>query len=133
LAAAEWNNLVGSGFKNTNLKLAACYHERIKDDKTKAWFASQHPNTHNQFLDFYLSSGLLGLLFFVGVLLFLCRQHRNQFFPVASLITIVLFGFTENFLHRQIGAYFFGFVLIVLLSNSKGLFESRGNVDVKME
>jgi O-antigen ligase len=133
LAAAEWNNLVGSGFKNTNLKLAACYHERIKDDKTKAWFASQHPNTHNQFLDFYLSSGLVGLLFFVGILLFLFRQHRNQFFPVASLITIVLFGFTENFAHRQIGAYFFGFVLIVLLSNSKGLFESRGNVDVKME
>jgi O-antigen ligase len=119
LVAAEWSNLFGSGFKTTNVKLADCYNQRIEDDKTEAWFESQSLNTHNQFLDFYLSSGLVGILFFVGIILFLFRQHRNQFFPVASLLTIVLFGLTENFLHRQIGAYFFGFALIILLSNVK--------------
>jgi O-antigen ligase len=119
LAAAEWSNFLGSGFKTTKLKLAACYNERIKDDKTRAWFASQSPNTHNQFLDFYLSSGLVGILFFVGIMLFLFKQHRNQFFPIASLLTMVLFGLVENFLYRQVGAYFFGFVLIILLSNLK--------------
>ena len=132
LVASEWSNLLGSGFKTTNSRLADCYSRQIKDDKTRAWFETQKLNTHNQFLDFYLSSGLLGLLFFVGVLLFLCRQHRNQFFPVASLITIVLFGFTENFLHRQIGAYFFGFVLIVLLSNSEEPSTLIGKTDKKM-
>jgi len=119
LVAAEWNNLLGSGFKSTNLKLADCYNQRIEDEKTKAWLESQNLNTHNQFIDFYLSSGLVGIVFFVGIILFLFKQHRNQFFPVASLLTIVLFGLTENFLYRQIGAYFFGFILIILLSNLK--------------
>jgi hypothetical protein len=65
--------------------------------------------------------------------LFLFRQHRNQFFPVASLVAIVLFGLTENFAHRQIGAYFFGFVLIVLLSNSKESLKNIGSTDKKLE
>ena len=117
LLAAEWNNLLGSGFKTTNDRLADCYDQRISDDKTKAWFLSQNLNSHNQFLDFYLSSGLIGFLFFVGIILVLFKRHRNQFFPIASLVTIVLFGMMENFLYRQIGAYFFGFVLIILLSS----------------
>jgi O-antigen ligase len=129
LAVAEWSNLLGSGFKNTNLKLAACYNERIKDDKTRAWFALQNPNTHNQFLDFHLSSGLVGILFFAGIILFLFRQHRNQFFPLASLLSIVLFGLAENFLYRQIGAYFFGFALIILLSNVKYSQKEIGSQD----
>jgi O-antigen ligase len=133
LAAAEWSNLLGSGFKTTNVKLADCYNERIEDDKTRAWFETQNLNTHNQFLDFYLSSGLVGIVFFAGLILFLFKKHRNQFFPVASLLTIVLFGLTENFLYRQIGAYFFGFVLIILLSNLKYSQKEIGNPDEKLE
>ena len=119
LVASEWSSLAGSGFRATNIKLAACYNERIEDKETKAWFESQNLNTHNQFFDLFLSSGLVGILFFIGILLFLFKEHRNQFFSIASLLTIVLFGLNENFLHRQIGAYFFGFVLIILLSNLK--------------
>jgi O-antigen ligase len=133
LVSANWNNLLGSGFKNTNDKLANCYNERIDDDNTRVWFKSQNLNTHNQFLDFYLSSGLVGIAFFVGIILFLFIQHRNQFFPVASLLTIVLFGLTENFLYRQIGAYFFGFVLIVLLSNLKYSQNETENLEKKRE
>jgi hypothetical protein len=40
---------------------------------------------------------------------------------------------TENFAHRQIGAYFFGFVLIVLLSNSKESSKNIGSTDKKLE
>jgi O-antigen ligase len=133
LVVSEWSNLLGSGFKNTNVKLADCYNQRIEDDKTRAWFEAQNLNTHNQFLDFYLSSGLVGILFFVGIILFLFKQHRNQFFPVASLLTIVLFGLTENFLYRQIGAYFFGFVLIILLSNVKYPKKEIGNPEKKLK
>jgi O-antigen ligase len=133
LVVSEWTNLLGSGFKNTNVKLADCYNQRIEDDKTRAWFEAQNLNTHNQFLDFYLSSGLVGILFFVGIILFLFKQHRNQFFPVASLLTIVLFGLTENFLYRQIGAYFFGFVLIILLSNVKYPKKEIGNPEKKLK
>ncbi len=133
LVASEWSNLLGSGFKTTNIKLADCYNQRIEDDKTRAWFASQNLNTHNQFLDFYLSSGLVGIVFFIGIILFLFKQHRNQFFPVASLLTIVLFGLTENFLYRQIGAYFFGFVLIILLSNLKHSQKEIGNPEKKLD
>jgi O-antigen ligase len=123
----EGSNFFGIGFKNTNDKLAECYEQIIADSETKNWFRSNRFNTHNQFLDFYLSTGLVGLVLFVGILLALFLQYRKQFFPVALIVTIVLFGLAENFLHRQIGAYYFGFILIVLLSNNTFLQRSNEN------
>lgn len=115
---AEGTNLFGIGFKKTNDKLVECYDQNIANTKTKDWFHSQKFNTHNQFADLYLSTGLVGFLLFFGILLMLFLRYRKQFFPIALLLTSVLFGMAENFFNRQIGAYYFGFVLIILLSNS---------------
>ncbi len=117
MGISEGSNFFGMGFKKTSERLLECYDQNISDSKTKDWFRSNKFNTHNQFLDFYLSTGLIGFVLFVGILLALFIHYRKQFFPVALLVTIVLFGMAENFFHRQIGAYYFGFVLIVLLSN----------------
>jgi O-antigen ligase len=115
---AEGTNLFGLGFKKTNEKLVECYDRSITNSKTKNWFLSQKFNTHNQFVDLYLSMGFIGFLLFFGIILMLFIRYRKQFFPMALLVTLVLFGLSENFFNRQIGAYYFGFVLIILLSNS---------------
>jgi O-antigen ligase len=127
MAISEGSNIFGIGFKKTNKNLAACYDQTIEDSKTKVWFKENGFNTHNQFIDFYLSSGLIAFVLFIGIFLTLLIQYRKQFFPVALIVTILLFGMTESFFHRQIGAYYFGFVMIVLLSNNTLLQRSPEN------
>lgn len=127
MGISEAPNFFGMGFKTTNERLLECYDQNISNSKTKDWFRSNRFNTHNQFMDFYLSTGLTGFVLFAGILLVLFIQYRKQFFPVALLVTIVLFGMTENFFHRQIGAYYFGFILIVLLSSTTFLQRNSEN------
>jgi len=115
------NLLFGIGFRETTNRLVLCYTNEIKDEATKQNFISNRFNTHNQFMDFYISSGLISLLLFLGVLGTLFIQNRKQFFPIALLIAILLFGIVENFFHRQIGAYYFGFILAILFINNSYL------------
>lgn len=119
------NSFFGIGFKKTNKQLLICYENEIKDLKTKQNFISKKFNTHNQYFDFYLSEGILGLILFLGVLIALFMQYRKQFFPTALLVSIIIFGLTENFFHRQIGAYYFGFILVMLLINNTFFKDSK--------
>jgi len=118
IGISEGTNLFGIGFKTTNNRLVECYNESISNAKTKDWFLSQKFNSHNQFMDLYLSSGLIGFLLFISIGLALFIQYRKQFFPIALMLTITIFGIAENFFNRQMGAYYFGFVLIVLFSQT---------------
>jgi len=112
------NVLFGIGFKETNNRLVSCYENEIEDVKTKQNFISKRFNTHNQYLDFYISSGLISLVLFLGIILYLFFKNYKRFHPTALLITIILFGLVENFFHRQIGAYYFGFILVILFINN---------------
>lgn len=115
----ESSNLIsGIGFRETTNRLVLCYTNEIKDENTKQTFISKRFNTHNQFMDFYISSGLISLLLFLCFYGILFVQNKKQFFPIALLISIFLFGMVENFFHRQIGAYYFGFILAILFINN---------------
>ena len=117
LSISEKVSFFGNGFQATNENLVKCYNESIDDKTTKELFKQRKFNTHNQFVDMYLSTGIVGFILFTGLIMLLFIQYRKQFLPIAFLITLVLFGMTENFFNRQIGAYYVGFVLIILLSN----------------
>ncbi|MBV1923956.1 MAG: O-antigen ligase family protein [Flavobacteriaceae bacterium] len=118
----KWN---GIGFKETNNRLKASYENDINDAATKEIFLSKKFNTHNQFLDFYISSGIIGFLLFICVLGVLFFHYRKHFFATALLMSIILLGLVENFFHRQIGAYYFGFILVILLMNNTFFKESE--------
>src|SRR5690606_40729741 len=95
------------------------YDSHISDTHKKQRFVAERYNTHNQFLDFYLSAGFIALLFF---LLFIGTSFfpvRKQFFPTAMLAILVMYCLVENVFNRQIGAYYVGFILIVLLTSVK--------------
>ena len=111
------NKIFGIGFKETSNQLIDCYSNEITDPITKHNFVSKKFNTHNQYADFYISSGLISLILFLLVLIYLIIKYHKQFFPTALLITIILFGLVENYFHRQVGAYYFGFVLVMLMIN----------------
>ncbi len=117
LSISEINNELwkGLGFVNTNKELINCYQDSIEDEQKRAWLVAKKYNTHNQFLDIYLATGIIGIVLFIGFILFVFLRNKRQFFPTALLVILVLFLLVENLFHRQIGAYYFGFVLIMLL------------------
>ncbi len=112
-------SLTGMGFDHTKDALVACYQTQISNTKKRDKFVAERYNTHNQFLDFYLSAGFIALILFIGFLASSFITVRKQFFPVALLALLMMYCLVENLFHRQIGAYYVGFILIVLITSSK--------------
>lgn len=117
----------GDGFLATEDKLLDCYSNSISNAKKRNTFIAEKYNTHNQFLDFYLSAGLIALLLFLVFIAVSFISVRNRFLPTALLTLFILYCSVENVFHRQIGAYYIGFILIVLLTSAKSTQNNRIN------
>jgi O-antigen ligase len=108
----------GLGFNRTNDALRDCYSEKVEDVQKRNMFVSKTYNAHNQFVDFYLSTGAIGLLLFAGLFVILLIRLRKNFYETGLLLVLTSYCLVENIFHRQLGAYYAGFVLIVLLIKS---------------
>lgn len=117
----------GSGFLATEDKLLDCYSETITNAKKRNSFIEEKFNTHSQFLDFYLSAGFIALILFLVFILVSFISVRKQFLPTALLSLLILYCAVENVFHRQIGAYYIGFILIVLMTSAKSNQNNRIN------
>lgn len=115
----EGFSLTGMGFDTTKEKLVSCYETQISNPKKKEKFVSERYNTHNQFLDFYLSAGFITLLLFLVFIVVSFFSNRKQFLPTAMLAILIMYCLVENLFNRQIGAYYVGFILIVLMTTAK--------------
>lgn len=120
-------SLTGIGFDNTKDQLVSCYEEQISNINKKEKFVSERYNTHNQFLDFYLSAGFIALLLFVLFIGVSFISTRKQFFSTAIVAILIMYCMVENLFHRQIGAYYVGFILIVLMTRA----ENEENKNIK--
>lgn len=110
--------LNGLGFTETKDRLVNCYQSEIKDTTKRDLLISDRYNSHNQFLDLYLSTGLVGLFMFTILLIVLFFKVRTSFFATSLLLVLISYCFVENIFHRQLGAYYAGFIMILLLTNS---------------
>lgn len=119
--------LNGFGFNTTIDKLVSCYETQIPNEEKRGEFTAMQYNTHNQFLDFYLSAGLIALLFFLAFILLSFISVRKHFFATAMLAILILYCLVENVFHRQIGAYYVGFILITIIASAR----PRENIDRK--
>lgn len=112
--------LLGYGFRNTVDKLSECYSTRNKflNEEHRLYFINSRFNTHNQFLNFYLSCGIPALFLFILFFIFLLKDSLN-YTSFALILGLLLFCCFENVLSRQIGATLFGVIiaLFVLLEN----------------
>ena len=108
----------GLGFEGTRDSLLECYANKIEDDWKRNRFVSMGYNSHNQFIDLYLMYGIVALVLFVVFLLVTLVRNRKHYFTIALLVTLISYALVENVFHRQIGAYYVGFILIVLLSRN---------------
>ncbi len=72
-------------------------------------------NAHNQFVEFLVSNGFLGLLVFVWGLLFFALKTKLKGEALSFFITIVLLSFIESFLCRAKGVFIFSFFISFFL------------------
>ncbi len=105
----------GFGFSGTKNKLVACYSENIEDEYKRNVFVTMRHNTHNQFVDIYFNWGIVAIILFLSWMVWVFLKNRKQFMPTAFLIVLGSYCMVEDVFHRQIGAYYVGFVLIAIL------------------
>jgi hypothetical protein len=106
---------LGWGFENGQNKLRGCYakSENFIDKEQQDYYVRSRFNSHNQFLNFFLSEGWLYLILFI--LFFGINFYQNRKIPIATalLISLFLFCCVENVLSRQMGCLLFGFVWVI--------------------
>jgi len=110
-------NIFGRGFQNTTVDLLDCYSQNIQKEGRRKWFLSRKYNSHNQFIDFLLSSGIIGLLIYCSLLVYLIKKNKKDLLKLNLILILILFSLIENVLHRQIGVYLFA--LIISFTNLK--------------
>src|SRR5690606_38616121 len=92
----EGFTLTGIGFEGTNAKLLSCYESHIPNLEKREEFIANEYNTHNQFLDFYLSAGFIALLLFLVFVVVSFLSVRKQFLPSAMLAILIMYCSIEN-------------------------------------
>jgi hypothetical protein len=111
--------VAGFGFEETKNKLVNCYEEQIENDYKRGVFVASRHNSHNQWVDIYFNWGVVALGLFLCFVILVFLKNRKQFIPTAYLVVLVSYCMVENVFHRQIGAYYVGFVLIATLIQYK--------------
>jgi len=71
-------------------------------------------NAHNQFLSFWLRTGLFGMLWYAGTLIlgFKDAWRRSDLYLLSFLLIITCISFAENILDVNKGIFFFSFFFI---------------------
>ena len=106
----------GVGVGDVQDKLNECYGKNISS-KIYTW---RDYNSHNQYLFFWLSSGIFGFILF-SVFLFYCFKKSLKYSVVIYfyfLVLVSLVFFTENLLSRSDGVIFFSFFNSLLFFNA---------------
>ncbi len=107
-----------SNSKSIQKNLNECYGATIENASKRSYFLEREFNTHNQFIDLFLQSGIVGFLCLITVFFQAIKESRKGVeggFIVFAFIAFMLF---ENIFHRQVGVYLFA-IFIPLFFNKK--------------
>lgn len=110
------NIILGNGFRLTQEKLLTSY-KQIPQLKKREWFISKRFNSHNQYIDIFLSQGLLGFLIFLIFLFQLFISAKNSPTKTLLLISSLLFMLIYNNFYRLIGVFIFSILIVFILDN----------------
>jgi len=113
---SDFNSIIGfDGYKTISNNFLDCYSSTIENPSKKEYFLTEKFNSHNQFIDFYLIGGFIGLLLFLTFFIKLLIEVRSNFFQMAIVISFLLFFCVENIFYRQFGCYLVGIFILILL------------------
>lgn len=112
-----FNHLTGIGSKKVlESKMENCYEYGIEDNPMQQYFIDSLFDTHNQFLEYYVLSGVLGCISFIFLFGVVFYKTIKYFIPTAILILVFNFCFVENLMDTQLGVYCFGFSFFLIFS-----------------
>jgi len=80
-------------------------------------------NAHNQFLSFWLKTGIFGMLIYITILLLAFREawRRRDIYLMSFVLIIVCISLSENILDVNKGIFFFSMFFIMLLPKPAGV------------
>jgi len=113
---------IGHGIGDVEEKLQNCYKEKIDSNVYQIFLY----NSHNQYLQILMSTGVLALLFFVISLLvpvYISLKNNNYLLFSFTVLIIACF-LTENVINRHDGVIFYSLFNSILIYNLKGNEES---------
>ena len=110
------NKLFGIGFGKTQEKLRKRYKE-INIPKKRGWFLERDFNTHNQYLDILLSTGIMGLVFFLSFLFAIIFLYKHSIYVLNTLICLTIFMFFENTFHRTYGVFIMALIFYISIQS----------------
>jgi O-antigen ligase len=106
IRSSDFNLIFGSkSFNWMQEQYVQCYADSITNESKKAWFLAIKYNSHNQFIDFFLIGGFLGLGLFLFFLFSIMKNAIGNFYFFSIVVSLTLFFLMENVLHRQFGCY----------------------------
>lgn len=108
--------ILGYGFRKTIDNLTNCYEHRkeLENEEHRQYFVNSRFNTHNQYLNFLLSTGIVGLILFLGFIGSLMKHAYKAYYTFSVVIALSLFCLFENVLSRQLGAMLFALCIIFI-------------------
>ena len=112
VAQIKQNPFIGLGIGATNRVIGDCFNKKTNNFDRKAI------NTHNQYLELWISCGLYALIFFL-FFLFSIRKHMLESGNkrVSSILFLfIITMFFENILERQTGIMVFYFIIFYIIS-----------------
>ena len=82
-------------------------------------------NAHNQYLSIWLKTGIIGLIIYLGTLLFGFLNARKNTDPVffSFMLLISIVGFSENLLDVNKGIFFYAFFFCLFVHSGKPFFQ----------
>jgi O-antigen ligase len=106
IRSPDFNLIFGSkSFNWMQEQYVQCYADSIANESKKAWFLAIKYNSHNQFIDFFLIGGFLGLGPFLFFVFSMMKNAKGNFYFFSIVVSLTLFFLMENVLHRQFGCY----------------------------
>jgi glycosyltransferase involved in cell wall biosynthesis len=112
VAQIKQNPFIGMGIGATNRVIGDCFNKKTNN------FDRKTINTHNQYLDLWISCGLYALIFFL-FFLFSIRKHmlKSGNKRVSSILFLfIITMFFENILERQTGIMVFYFIIFYIIA-----------------
>jgi O-antigen ligase len=114
LKLASDNLLLGVGIGDARTSLALEYKKQGEEN-----MANERFNAHNQFLEVIIEGGVIGLILFISVYIYMFYigfSDKNLLYIIFLLMTLLFFQF-ETMLYRLAGVSFFALFSFLLVQN----------------
>jgi O-antigen ligase len=108
--------LLGVGSGDAKLVYQRAYYNGRYDLAFK-----ENYNAHNQYLEFLVSNGIIGLIIYLSVFYVFIKQTQLKSKSLHFFIAFILFSFSETFLDRSQGVMIFSFFYAFLIVYYKPL------------